>query len=189
MEAQDSTAINTEIQKFTKILETNPTHKNVLALRAEQYLKQKNYLKCMADCQAALKIDENMIRACVYLAACYVAIGDKEKAGKYLSHAKQFDKEDEIRYLMCHIREWETCLEASGYEKLLEVQEFVQEGLESIHALIGKSIEKDRREFIEREETGKKAKDAKTVTDANGKVKTKKWVRCKDGKYRNPDEC
>ena len=59
-----------------------------------------------------------------------------------------------------------------------------------IHKLIGTEIKKDRREFLERIEAGKKASEKKTYIDPKtGTQKKRKWVRCRDGTYKNSEDC
>lgn len=90
----------------------NPKHIVIRQKRAEQYLKQKNYLKCMKDCNFILNgLEENNIRCLIYLSACYLAIGDKDKAIDRLVQASKFHHvDDEYRYVLGEIKEWESAV-------------------------------------------------------------------------------
>ena len=178
-----------ELESHNKYLENNPDKIVVRNKRAEIYFIQKNYIKCMADCQHILKLNETNAQALVFMAGCYMAVGDKDKASENLLLAVQFNDQDHVSYFMNRIREWDTRIEETGYEKLMKVKEQVNDSIQGIHKLIGESIEKDWREHKERVEKGKKAKEAKTVKDSKGNVVKKKWVRCGDGTYRKGDDC
>ena len=66
----------------------------------------------MKDCNFILNgLEENNIRCLIYLAACYLAIGDRDKAIDRLVQATQFEKcDDEYRYVLGEFKEWETAV-------------------------------------------------------------------------------
>ena len=96
------------IERFTKLIEKNPKHIVARVKRAEQFLRQEKYLQCQKDCRAILVFEESNIRAHIYLAACFLALGDQENAVENLSKAKDMDVDDEFRYALGEIKEWKS---------------------------------------------------------------------------------
>ena len=130
-----------------------------------------------------------MLRCFLKSAACYLALGEKEKAASAVELAEKHNNIDEYYHALATVREWDTALPESGYETYLTVKEQVQKSLEGIEKLVGASMAKDKKDFEERVAAGKKATEKSVVRDAKtGQVKKRSWVRCKDGNYRRPDD-
>lgn len=99
-----------EIDKFTKILQEKPRHVVVRMKRAEQYMKKKFYLQCLKDCRIVLALEEHNVRCLIYSAACHLAMNQKEEAIKCLTEAQSYSKDDEFKYALGDIKEWETAV-------------------------------------------------------------------------------
>ena len=178
-----------KLEEYNKILESNPEHIGILSRRAEVLVNLKMFASALKDCHKVLSFEENNCRGLIYSAACYLAMGEKEKAASALETAEKFNSTDEYFHALSTVREWDTALPESGYETYLNVKETVQKSLEQLDKLIGESMKKDEREWKAKIEAGKKASEKSECRDAKtGKVKKKSWVRCKDGNYRRPDD-
>ena len=100
-----------QIDRLSRTIKVNPKHVVCRMKRAKEYLKLKNYKKCQKDCHFVLGLQERNIRCLIYLAACYLAEGNKEKAIDNLVMAgSQYDVDDEYRYVLSEIEEWETAV-------------------------------------------------------------------------------
>ena len=81
------------------------------------------------------------------------------------------------------MHDWDTSLPATCDEMCDNVRDAVNEAMECVMSVIGEEIKKDLTCKEERAKEGRKPAEMLVV---NGK--TKKWVRCKDGRYRNVEE-
>ncbi|KAJ4461236.1 putative DnaJ subfamily C member 7 [Paratrimastix pyriformis] len=64
---------------YTRAIELNPQQVSYYGNRSAVFFMLKDFEKCVADCQAALKLDHNYDKATIRLARCYLALGDFQR--------------------------------------------------------------------------------------------------------------
>lgn len=103
------------LEWYTKAINVNPNEPSYYTNRASVYIAKENFTLALNDCNRALEISENNLRALARAAKCHTLMGNLDQAQEILFRAdKIWENEASLKAEIQELSETKSCLKSFG---------------------------------------------------------------------------